>query len=145
MYFYQAVLLSFLCVFWFLTIAVKGEEGIPLEYLVVAGGAGSNCNNGAGAGGLLTNLGLSKIYAPTDGTPVGVTVGAGGAIGAKGGNSDINGSIVALGGGPGNHCGFSSTSDMSGGSGGAWGGLGTPGQGHDGGACPSGGGGKLCS
>jgi hypothetical protein len=89
-------------------------EGVPIEYLVVAGGgsgASNKTNNkigvgGGGAGGVLTNLGQAPLFLPA-GTYQ-VMVGQGGTSsyskgpGFNGANSSINGAgIVALGGGGG--------------------------------------------
>lgn len=126
-------------------------ENVPMEYLIVAGG-GSGASNktgnktgvgGGGAGGLITNLGQSPLYLAA-GTYQ-VLVGAGGTTsynegnGFNGANSSINGAgLVALGGGGG---GRMDDPAQSGGSGGGAGfrsganspGMGTPGQGFNGG------------
>jgi hypothetical protein len=121
-----------------------------VEYLVVAGGgggAGQYQSGGGGAGGVLTATG----YAVTFGSPITVTVGAGGTGGAQlstgtqGANS-VFGSITAIGGG----FGGSSSAAGNGGNGGSGGGAaaggvgatyfggtgvsGPPRQGYDGGA-----------
>jgi hypothetical protein len=136
-----------------------------VEYLVVAGGGGgggaqNSAGGGGGAGGLLTATG----YSITDGTPITVTVGAGGASIASdtgtafNGNDSVFGSITSKGGGGGG-CGKNSGGNRGadGGSGGGEGGAASLGlgkgvypgssyisatrQGYDGGASYGGGGG----
>ena len=93
---------------------------------VVAGGGGANSINGAGAGGVIP----AQLYAVAAGTPITVTVGAGGAAGNAGGNT-VFGSLTAIGGGsttiggsgPGNNSASSPT-------------AGTAGQGNAGGVNP---------
>lgn len=110
---------------------------IPVDYLVVAGGggggsavSGSAAGMGGGAGGLRT----ATAYAAATGTPLTVTVGSGGASDVSGSDSVFD-TITSIGGGRG------SVGGTNGGSGGgriysvtAPGGLGTAGQGYDGGA-----------
>ena len=108
-----------------------------VEYLVVAGG-GSGGSGGGGAGGL-----LQGIVPITTGSPITVTIGAGGTGGTTGGargNSGVNsvfGSITAIGGSGG---GSANGSAFTGGSGGGAGansvstGQGTAGQGNAGGS-----------
>lgn len=110
---------------------------VPIDYLVIAGGAGPS-NAGGGAGGLrstMNNTGrggsLESQFTATRSTNYTVTVGAGGAnTGANGSNSVFN-TITSLGGG---------TDQTAGGSGGGGSvsssnlaGAGTTGQGYDGG------------
>jgi hypothetical protein len=121
-----------------------------IEYLVVAGGgggmnggSGSRGGGGGGAGGFLEgSTFVNKRFL--------VTVGAGGArppagdanVGTKG-NDSILDEVVSFGGGRGQ---ASNTSDQNGGSGGGnyfgssplAGGVGTPGQGFNGGSAPGG-------
>lgn len=121
-----------------------------VEALVVAGGGSGAVRDGSGggAGGVV----YTKSYAVTPGQPYTVTVGAGGAArqttevvsGFNGSNSQFD-SIVAIGGGGGS---ASSNQGLAGGSGGGTGGnsgsgpftggLGTVGQGHNGGYVVSG-------
>ncbi len=131
------------------------ELGFFADYLVVGGGGGGGADNagGGGAGGMLTNsvqVGTGQVFA--------VTVGAGGAAGTgvhpnsrpggNGGNSSlevVGGSSIALaigGGGGGAGQGAADHPGRDGGSGGGGagefgstvpGGLGTPGQGNNGG------------
>jgi Concanavalin A-like lectin/glucanases superfamily len=91
-----------------LSIIAESSATPTVEYLVVAGGGGGGgwAGGGGGAGGLLTASG----FAVTAGTPVTVTVGAGG-IGAPSGTytnfnwspgeNSVFGSITATGGGAG--------------------------------------------
>lgn len=94
-------------------------SGMNVEYLVVAGGGGgsSTARGGGGAGGMLTASGFPVVT----GTPITVTVGAGGAvgnpIGTKGGDSSFD-SITATGGGYG-------AADVNAGDGGSGGGQGS--------------------
>ena len=113
-----------------------------VDYLVVAGGAGSGPQGaGSGAGGLLTATG----FAVSSGTNYPVTVGSGGALSSTFGTRGTNGSnsvfssITAIGGGAG---GSQNTRDgLTGGSGGggglsafaSTGAAGTSGQGNKGG------------
>lgn len=124
----------------------KSSALTNVEVLVVAGGgAGVDDRGGGGGGGGVV---YNSSYTVTPGTPVTVTVGDGGAAktdrsqGNNGGNS-VFGSITALGGGGGGTGGGANGS--TGGSGGGagngngrdaftTGGLGTSGQGFDGGA-----------
>lgn len=113
-----------------------------VEYLVVAGGGGGGgqMGGGGGAGGYRTATG----YSVTAGSPITVTVGAGGSGGgsARGinGQNSVFGSITSLGGGGGGT--YTNNSGNSGGSGGgaggyesvvSSGGAGTAGQGNAGG------------
>lgn len=116
-------------------------EGVPIEYLIVAGG-GSGASNrtgnkvgvgGGGAGGVLTNLGGPKLYLPA-GT-YDVIVGQGGTTsfnagnGFNGGNSSINGAgLVAIGGGGGGRIDDAANNGGSGGGAGYRSGAGRPGQ-----------------
>jgi hypothetical protein len=126
-------------------------EGVPITYLIVAGG-GSGASNktgnktgvgGGGAGGVLTNLGEAPLYLPA-GTYY-VLVGAGGTVnysegnGFNGANSSINGAgLVAIGGGGGGRMDIAGNLGGSGGGGGfrnasEFPGAGTAGQGNGGG------------
>ena len=112
-----------------------------VEYLVVAGGASGasvgSSGGGGGAGGYRTATGLSV----TSGTPIAVTVGAGGTAQTGGGdgqngvNSSFNG-IVSTGGGGGGNPGLSGGSGGGGSHPGAAraGGTGIVGQGRNGGS-----------
>ena len=146
-------------------ILVAGELPLPpstVEYLVVAGGgsgavgnSGNIGNGGGGAGGYKTAAGLSIA----GGILYTVIVGAGGtspgtntlgALGLNGSDSSLSGSglttITSLGGGSARAYRTAAGSSSNGGSGGggAWNnisaGLGTAGQGYDGGAGPNAGG-----
>ena len=104
-----------------------------VEYLVVAGGGGggnaavnSYYAGGGGAGGFRTATG----FAVASGTPLTVTVGAGGAATAAGSNSVFS-SITSAGGGSGGTGGAGGTGGSGGG--GTSGGAGTSGQGNAGG------------
>lgn len=129
-------------------------SGVDVEYLVVAGGGGGHSfNGGGGAGGFLSG---TLLFSP--GTAVSVSVGQGGNIGGnagggtdtKGANS-VFGNLTAIGGG-GCHAIFS-TAVNDGGSGagsinGFRAGIGTSGQGNNGGtvgASDGGGGGGAGS
>lgn len=131
-----------------------------IEVLVVAGGGGGGMDMGGGGGGVLT----STTYAVTAGTPITVTVGAGGVGGPSGGppqpwghqfttsatsgSNSVFGSLTAIGGGYGGSSHFGYTPNYgygaNGGSGGGASGysdgntgrngLGTVGQGNDGGS-----------
>jgi hypothetical protein len=139
-----------------LTIAGAASGNVAVEYLVVAGGggggggiSGGNHGGGGGAGGYLTG-------STTLSTPASVTIGAGGVgvgnitFGNPGSNS-VLGPVTATGGGGGGYTlGNDGTDGLAGGSGGGagWdqnfdqvGGLGTPGQGNNGGIGIGGGGG----
>ena len=143
-------------------------EGVPMEYLIVAGG-GSGASNktsnktgvgGGGAGGVLHNIGGAPLYLAAGSYQI--LVGAGGTVsynegnGFNGGNSSINGlGLVAIGGGGGGRMddpanwggsggggGFRRGSDKPGagtGGQGNWGGNGH--NGCDGNKCSAGGGG----
>jgi len=124
--------------------SVTPVDGILVEYLVVAGGGGGGTNHGGGggAGGYRTATGLLVPF----GTSTTVTVGAGGTAsasspyGINGGNS-VFGSITSDGGGNGSNS--VGTGEEAGGNGGSGGGtrsadsenvgLGTSGQGNNGG------------
>lgn len=119
---------------------------LSCDYLVVAGGGGGggDCGGGGGAGGYLTGTGLSvSAQAYT------ITVGGGGSAGSAGGSSGGTGenssfsSVTALGGGYGGGYTLAGGNGGSGGGGGTGAsnntaagakGLGTSGQGYDGGA-----------
>ena len=113
-------------------------RGLYCDVLVVAGGGGGGDGlNGAGGGGGAGGVLYQQHVGVLAGTHT-VTVGAGGAVATKGGNSEFAG-LVAIGGGAGGQ--FELPPDMSGGSGGGadgcanWrrtGGAGTEGQGHRG-------------
>ena len=124
------------------------QPSLDIEYLIVAGG-GRGGDGGAswgwsggygGGGGVLS--GSSSL--PSSVYPI--SIGNGGTTpGSNGGNTTFNG-LVAVGGGAGgsNGPGASGGSGGDGGAGTSAGGLGTPGQGHNGGAAnigPGGGGG----
>ena len=94
-----------------------------VEYLVVAGGGsgGATRGGGGGAGGYQTATG----YAVTAGSPITVTVGAGGAgaifspaTNGTSGNNSVFGSITSVGGGRGASRQASNYAASSGGSGG---------------------------
>lgn len=132
-------------------VVTAAMEGVPIEYLIVAGG-GSGASNktsgkigvgGGGGGGVLTNVGKQPIYLSAGSYTV--VVGAGGTApyregnGLNGGNSSIGASgLVAIGGGGG---GRIDDKANDGGSGGGAGyrlgaplrGAGTGGQGFAGG------------
>jgi alpha-tubulin suppressor-like RCC1 family protein len=115
----------------------------PFEYLVVAGGGGGGRYGAGGAGGLISGNNLTLNY----GTTYPITVGTGGITNvttAKGdnGTDSVFSSFTAIGGGGGGRGGtnVSESSGISGGSGGGAGpapagtvGLGTSGQGNNGG------------
>jgi hypothetical protein len=112
----------------------------PFEVLVVAGGGGGGTGRaagGGGAGGVIYNTNYQ--FSSTGSFPV--TVGAGGAVNARGSNSSIAQILIAQGGGFGGRGeGQSPQSGGAGGSGGGGGfkgnfgaGAGTPNQGHNGG------------
>jgi hypothetical protein len=128
-----------------------------VQYLVVAGGGGGGSGGesrggggGGGGGGYRTATGFAVSF----GSPITVTVGAGGAggtvtgrytevVGSRGGQSFFAGSISTVGGGYG---GPSQNSGQSGGSGGGGGqsgtgGAGTAGEGNAGGTATYGSGG----
>lgn len=138
-------------------------EGVPIEYLIVAGG-GSGASNktgnkvgvgGGGGGGVLTNLGGQKLYLKA-GT-YDVIVGQGGTSsynegnGFNGGNSSINGAgLVAMGGGGGGRIDAPANNGGSGGGAGYRGGTRNPGtslegQGNSGGLGFRGCSGDQCS
>jgi hypothetical protein len=131
---------------------VTPVTGYPVEYLVVAGGAGGGANlgGGGGAGGYRTATGFSL----NGGVAYTVTVGAGGAAGVTGGSAfqggtgsnSIFSTITSTGGGGGGYAtsagAINGTAGGSGGGGGslidtaasdAFGGAGTSGQGNRGG------------
>jgi len=112
-----------------------------VEYLVIAGGGGGGFSNGAGgggggAGGYRTATG----FAVTAGTPLTVTVGAGGAVSANGVDSVFS-SITSIGGGVGSGAGSAQVGGSGGGGNGngAAAAAGTAGQGFAGGGPGSGG------
>ena len=138
-------------------------EGVPVSYLVIAGGGSGSSNRtqnktgagGGGGGGIVTNIRTQPIFL-TAGT-YDVIVGAGGTAdynegdGINGGNSSINGlGIVAIGGGGG---GRMDGGGRDGGSGGGAGfrngandpGTPVPGQGNAGGLGHNGCSGNKCS
>jgi hypothetical protein len=137
--------------------------GVPVHYLVIAGGGSGSSNRtenktgtgGGGAGGVATNIWSQPVYLEP-GTYQ-VIVGAGGTAsyregpGLNGGNSSINGlGVVAIGGGGG---GRMDDGGSDGGSGGGGGfrrgsdkpGAPVPGQGNAGGAGHNGCDGNKCS
>lgn len=114
-----------------------------IEVLAVGGGGGGGgWGGGGGAGGLVYN----NAYPVTPGTVYNISIGAGGAkgtsaytVGGNGGNT-VFGTIRAIGGGGGGA--WPSYPGVSGGSGGGGSGtstfgLGTPGQGQNGGPSPN--------
>ena len=124
------------------------EELTEVEVLVVAGGGSggshtpgtSTAGSGGGAGGLIYNAGYTVI----PGTAITISVGAGGVGTTAGGNVGANsvfGTLTALGGGRGTGQGYITNGNGGSGSGesyysfagGTSFGLGTPGQGNDGG------------
>lgn len=119
-----------------LNVTDLGESDGEIEYLIVAGGGsgGGNIGGGGGAGGVLSGITTLSIG------EMSVTVGEGGTLGNNGENSVFN-TLTAIGGGAGDES--LGTSASNGGSGGGaaillegenlLGGLGTPGQGNDGG------------
>ncbi|KKQ06027.1 MAG: hypothetical protein US16_C0027G0005 [Candidatus Moranbacteria bacterium GW2011_GWE2_36_40] len=133
------------------------DASLPVEVLVVAGGGGSagGYEGGAGGGG---GVQYHSGWQVSAGTPVGVTVGTGGAAGptstngTNGGNSAFDSLIANGGGGGGNYAGGAGAVPGSGGSGGgasrgAVGGTSNQGSvngstsyGHAGGNGPGGGG-----
>jgi hypothetical protein len=136
--------------YWIHTFTSSGtftpQTGLSCDYLVVAGGGGggSGTAGGGGAGGYLTGTGL----AVANGTPIAVTVGAGGTTPgtypgtATAGANSVFSSITSAGGGAG---ATNATIGGNGGSGGGGGGnaniaggTATPaGQGNNGGAANS--------
>jgi len=116
------------------------KEGVSVDFLVVAGGAGGSIRGGAGGGGYRTSVGTSGGGASAEsalvistGVAYTVTVGAGGSSG-NGSNSVLSG-ITSIGGGFGPITG-NANSGGSGGGGGTsngLGGAGTTGQGFAGG------------
>jgi hypothetical protein len=122
-------------------IALNPSAPPTVEYLVVAGGGGGGAvageGGGGGAGGYLTATG----YSVTSGSPITVTVGAGGTVALNGSNS-VFGSITATGGGRGGNVNSTGVAGGSGGGGGIYdsssgvvsGGTGISGQGNNGGA-----------
>jgi hypothetical protein len=144
-------------------VVTPDMEGVPIEYLIVAGG-GSGASNrtgnkvgvgGGGAGGVLTNLGGAPLFLPA-GT-YDVLVGEGGTAsynegnGFNGANSSINGAgLIAIGGGGGGRMDIAGNLGGSGGGGGFrsgrdFPGAGTAGQGHGGGRGFKGCSGDSCS
>ena len=121
-----------------------------VEVLVVAGGGGTgyDVGGGGGAGGVIYN----SAYQLTNAAAITVTIGAGGGSGqtltARGtnGNNSVFGSLTAIGGGGGGAYNSAATAPgLDGGSGGgggnyqsAAGGLGTAGQGFNGGSSAAG-------
>ena len=108
-----------------------GAAPVSMDYLIVAGGAGSTSVAGAGAGGFRTSFPGGTQLEFENGTPYTVTVGSGGGSDAKGQNSTFqygtSQSILASGGGLGNEPTTSpSVPDKDGGSGG--GGSSAPGS-----------------
>ena len=116
------------------------ERCKPFEVLVVAGGGGGGTGRaagGGGAGGVIYNT--NYLFSSTGSFPV--TVGAGGAENVRGANSSISNILVAQGGGYGGR--GENQSPQTGGTGGSGGGggfkgnfgagLGTTGQGFNGG------------
>jgi hypothetical protein len=108
-----------------------------MEYLVVAGGGGGG-SGGANVGGGGGGAGGYRVgtLAPAANTSYTVTVGAAGAANSGRGGDSVFGSITSTGGGPGDGVGGDSASN-GGSGGGATGnltrGLGTAGQGNNGG------------
>jgi hypothetical protein len=144
--------------YWYHTFVSSGtftpQKALSVDYLVVAGGGGgggsldyitANGGGGGGAGGFRTATGFSCA----SGTGLTVTIGAGGAGGIAGsgsqngsvGNDSVFSTITSTGGGYGSRS-TGNTTPSNGGSGGGGGadstprtgGLGTAGQGNDGGA-----------
>ena len=126
------------------SILITNSTPTAVEYLVVAGGGGGGGGRqnyggagGGGAGGYRT----ASNFAVTSGTPITVTVGAGGGTDASGSVSVFS-SITSLGGGKGGGAGGTDgTTGGSGGGGGSYteegtypGGTGTAGQGNNGGS-----------
>jgi hypothetical protein len=124
-------------------------QALTADVLVVAGGGGGGNANGGGGGGAGGVLGLTSQSLTT--TSYTVTIGAGGAMSTDGVNSSFDSSI-ALKGARGANAVTSSAIGGSGtyGSGGGtgrdpvsgaaqFGGVGTPGQGYNGGNVPAGG------
>jgi hypothetical protein len=112
-----------------------------VEYLVIAGGGGGGFSNGAGgggggAGGYRTATG----FAVAAGTPLTVTVGAGGPVSSNGFDSVFS-SITSIAGGAGVGSGIGNSGGSGGGASGngGTGGPGTSGQGFAGGNGGSGG------
>ncbi len=115
-----------------------------VDLLVVGGGGGGGvgrASGGGGAGGVVYQSGYRFSAAGT----YSVTVGAGGAANANGGNSSVNSLVVAVGGGKGGGGEGRSNQGGTGGSGGGAGfknncsvGAGTSGQGNAGGCARNG-------
>ena len=144
-------------------IVPPAMEGVPVHYLVIAGGGSGSSNRtknktgsgGGGGGGIVTNIRTQPVY--LEAGTYDVIVGAGGTAdysegpGINGGNSSINGlGVVAIGGGGG---GRMDDGGHTGGSGGGAGyrrgaddvGLSVPGQGFNGGRGHNGCSGDKCS
>lgn len=120
-----------------------GQDGIPVDYLVVAGGGGGgNSGGGGGAGGMVTGTAIltaSTVYT--------ITVGSGGTggqqnylSGSQGSNSQLGSLTASVGGGYGGGDGLNGGNGGSGGGGGeqqstnvTTGGSPTSGQGNSGG------------
>jgi hypothetical protein len=106
-----------------------GGEAFTVDYLVVAGGGGggSRAGGGGGAGGYISSVTGEQSGGPSSpvsrlnlfgGTPLTVTVGAGGAVFGQGGDSRF-GSIISTGGGRGGRLPVTGTNGpTAGGSGG---------------------------
>lgn len=108
-----------------------------VEVLVVAGGGGGGQNHGGGGGGA-GGLLYASSYGVAAGSGITVTVGSGGSVAGAGSNS-VFGGLTAIGGGYGASEGPNNGGNGGSGGGGTGfstatsGGLGTPGQGFDGG------------
>ena len=129
------------------TFAISGSNYLKIEYLVVAGGGGGgySVGGGGGAGGLISGNNLDVV----PGSSYSITIGGGGIAGTVGstpggtGSPSIFGLFTANGGGAGGGSGVTAiATGFNGGSGGGGGfpssgtvngGLGTTGQGNNGG------------
>jgi hypothetical protein len=100
----------------------KARMPTTMQILVVAGGGGSS-GGGGGGGGVLPWFTLT----PTQGTLYAITVGAGGAFAANGGNSQFTSTYIAIGGGGGGN-----GQGAAGATGGSGGGSANPGRGSSG-------------
>jgi mucin-19 len=117
--------------YWYHVFASSGtftpKQSLTCDALVVGGGGGGGWNNGGGGGGAELAFNTGSSY--SSGTPLTVTVGAGGTFatstsssGANGSNSSITGITTALGGGGGGTGDATNTALRSGQTGGSGGG-----------------------
>ena len=139
--------------YWYHTFGASGtftpKQALTVDYLVVAGGGGGGNDSrgaGGGAGGFRTSAGTSganssaeSVLSLASGTPIAVTVGAGGASGTGGladsrgssGSNSIFSTITSTAGGGGGGGATTVANGLTGGSGGGGGGyyVGTGGAG----------------